>query len=55
MEGKTVKDILKNFAKELNEQIAKDDKSTRSPENATKYDTYEIKFANIDSTGNVPL
>ena len=55
MEGKTVKDILKNFAKELNEQIAKDDKSTRSPENAKKHDTYEIKFANIDSTGNVDL
>jgi len=55
MSGKTVKDILKNFAKELNGQIVNDDKSSKPAENATKHDEYEIKFASIDSNGNVDL
>lgn len=55
MSGKTVKDILKNFVAELNGQIINDDKSSKPSQNSTKHDEYEIKFANIDSKGNVDL
>lgn len=47
MTGNTVGDILQNFEESINLQIKESDKDTKSTENATKFDKYEIRFGEI--------
>lgn len=51
MAGKSVADILKNFAKNLNEQIVDDDKKSKTSENSKNHDEYEIAFPIRGETG----
>jgi hypothetical protein len=44
MEGQTVKEILENFMKSINDQTLKEHKDSRKDGNATQVDFYSIKF-----------
>jgi len=47
-EGKKVKEILKNFMTNINEQIKKDAKESRERKDSNLLDEYDIKFADED-------
>lgn len=49
MNGNYVKDILKNFENNLNEQVKKSDQKTKTNSNTLKYDKYEIIFAELEN------
>ena len=48
MAGSTVKEILENLFKNVNEQIAKADKDGKNTANKDKHDEYKIKFLEWD-------
>ena len=55
VEGKTVGEVLTNLAKNLNEQLKKNNTVSKDKGAATESDSYEILFADVDAKGNIDL